>query len=211
MIKKCRDCGEVKPVNQFSPALQCRMGVRPECRSCMGINQRNYARRPGIREKIKAHRAQPHVRKRQNDARKSPEGKASYQRRASSNPSFILSFNLYRALKRRPSTNPVTHAELMQIYKDQRGLCALSGLKMTWMKGKITLTSLSIDRIDSSKGYERDNVRLVCHGVNRLKGDATDVDMLAMAMAIVANMERQSPEPTWRSDCQNESDFMVLH
>ena len=99
----------------------------------------------------------------------------------------------------------------MQIYKDQRGLCALSGLKMTWMKGKITLTSLSIDRIDSSKGYERDNVRLVCHGVNRLKGDATDADMLAMAKAIVANMERQSPEPTWRSDCQNESDFMVLH
>ncbi len=37
-------------------------------------------------------------------------------------------------------------------------------------------------------------------GVNRLKGDSTD-----------ANMERQSPEPTWRSDCQNESDFMVLH
>lgn len=110
--------------------------------------------------------------------------------RASSNPSFVLSFALYRALKRRPTDNPVTHPELMALYEEQGGLCAVSGLKMTWMKGKIILTSMSIDRIDSSKGYTRDNVRLICHGGNRMKGDATDEDMYHLALAIVANMKR---------------------
>lgn len=78
----------------------------------------------------------------------------------------------------------------MALYEEQGGLCAVSGLKMTWMKGKIILTSMSIDRIDSSKGYTRDNVRLICHGGNRMKGDATDEDMYHLALAIVANMKR---------------------
>jgi hypothetical protein len=100
----------------------------------------------------------------------------------------------------------------MEIFEQQGGRCALSGVKMTWMNERIRPTSISIDRIDSSRGYSRDNVRLLCHSVNRMKGDATDGDVLEIAKAIVARMEKTS-EPTWQPfpAFTNESHFMVLH
>lgn len=33
-IKRCRACKETKPLTDFYPALECRKGVRPECRIC---------------------------------------------------------------------------------------------------------------------------------------------------------------------------------
>jgi len=67
---------------------------------------------------------------------------------------------------------------------------------------------MSIDRIDSTLGYTRKNVRLVCHAANRMKGDATDADVFKMARAIVANM---AGAPSWQSysAITNESDYML--
>jgi len=38
-------------------------------------------------------------------------------------------------------------------------------------------TNISIDRIDSSKGYLRDNVQFVCDVVNRMKQDMSQGDL----------------------------------
>lgn len=62
--------------------------------------------------------------------------------------------------------------ELMAIYDSQRGLCALTGLTMTWEGGKGAVrTNVSIDQIRPGMGYTRDNVQLVCHIVNNMKHD----------------------------------------
>ena len=60
---------------------------------------------------------------------------------------------------------------------------------MTWGKGKLMPTSISLDRLDGSRGYELDNIRLVCYQVNTFRGRWSDEQMLAMARAIVANMD----------------------
>lgn len=39
-------------------------------------------------------------------------------------------------------------------------------------------TNISIDRIDSSKGYLRDNVQFVCDIVNRMKSDMSLPELL---------------------------------
>jgi hypothetical protein len=75
----------------------------------------------------------------------------------------------------------------MALWEDQKGLCAVSGLRMTWYKGKALPTSISIDRIDSAKGYTKVNVRLVCYAVNVFRNRWSDDDMYAIATAIVAN------------------------
>lgn len=61
---------------------------------------------------------------------------------------------------------------LTGLYKRQNGLCALSGVPMTWevLNGKVS-TNLSLDRIDSSQGYTEDNVQLVCRIVNIMKNN----------------------------------------
>jgi len=47
--------------------------------------------------------------------------------------------------------------------------------------------SPTLDRKDPKLGYLTSNVRIVRHGVNALKADGTDADMLEMARAIVEN------------------------
>ena len=58
--------------------------------------------------------------------------------------------------------------------------CPVLGIPIRMEKGRATDNSLSIDRIDSSKGYTPDNVVFVSWRVNRLKSDATLNEMRQM-------------------------------
>ncbi len=53
---------------------------------------------------------------------------------------------------------------------------------------------MTMDRIDSSRGYSRGNVRLICHAVNMFKGTMSDDEMFAMAVALVLNLGPQRRE-----------------
>ena len=56
-----------------------------------------------------------------------------------------------------------------KLYEDQGGSCAISGLEMAMETNDVK--SLSIDRIDSSKGYIPGNVQLVCGIINNMKNE----------------------------------------
>lgn len=75
--------------------------------------------------------------------------------------------------------------------QDQNYRCAISGLDLTWQRGsgKI-LTNASIDRIDSNKGYEPDNVQLVCHAVNIMKLDMSQ-DVFLDWCVLIAKTNRR--------------------
>lgn len=47
------------------------------------------------------------------------------------------------------------------------------------------LTNVTIDRIDSDKGYTRDNIRLVCKAANWMKNQMTDNELLQWAALII--------------------------
>ena len=66
----------------------------------------------------------------------------------------------------------VTLEDLINLYYKQNKLCALSGKEMTHEvgKGKI-FSNISVDRIDSNKGYSLDNIQLLCVGINGMKSD----------------------------------------
>jgi hypothetical protein len=84
----------------------------------------------------------------------------------------------------------VTLDELVEIWDAQRGRCALTDWEMTMKLGSgVIPTNCSIDRIDSSRGYEIDNVQLVCRAVNIAKSNLTPelFIMLCSAIAEKAN------------------------
>jgi hypothetical protein len=66
-------------------------------------------------------------------------------------------------------------------YERQRGFCALSGIEMTWeysVDGDSEFYTsvkypynISPDRIDSNKGYTKDNLQFVCNRVNAMKNN----------------------------------------
>jgi len=51
--------------------------------------------------------------------------------------------------------------------------CPVLGVPLYYHRGKVKDDSISIDRIDSTKGYTRDNIVIVSHRVNKLKSNAS--------------------------------------
>ena len=82
--------------------------------------------------------------------------------------------NLYYQLShRRKQTHEFTISkeDLHKVYEKQKGLCAYTGITMSHVKdgtGK-HLANISIDRVDNSKGYTKQNIALVCLATNMMK------------------------------------------
>lgn len=53
-------------------------------------------------------------------------------------------------------------------------------------------TNLSIDRIDSTKGYTRDNVQLVTVAANQMKNDLTTVELIDLCQRVIKQQERSN-------------------
>lgn len=77
---------------------------------------------------------------------------------------------------------------LQELWDKQHGLCAISGIPMTYKakEGRI-YTNVSVDRIDSKLGYTKDNVQLVCMAVNQMKNDLPIDDLIYFCKQIVSN------------------------
>ena len=73
--------------------------------------------------------------------------------------------------------NTITDEIVMELWKKQKGICAISGEKMNWKYG--SPYKLSIDRIDSVNGnYVEGEIQLVCTMVNTMKWDFTQEEFV---------------------------------
>ena len=72
---------------------------------------------------------------------------------------------------------------LYQLFKDQQGRCALSGVLMKVEKGAVAC--LSLDKIRPGEGYVPGNVQWVAWAVNRAKGDMNEDVFLDMCRQIL--------------------------
>lgn len=82
------------------------------------------------------------------------------------------------------------NAEYMwNLWKDQNGICNLTGEKLTLPKvsrdRKCGNYTASLDRIDSSKGYIEGNVQWVHKDINRLKWDLSQDKLIELCEKIV--------------------------
>jgi hypothetical protein len=65
---------------------------------------------------------------------------------------------------------------LEQLWDEQNGRCALTGVRMSYQNGD--LLSVRLNLIEEEEGYTKDNVQLICDGANRLKKSGTNVDVI---------------------------------
>lgn len=77
--------------------------------------------------------------------------------------------NAKKSAEKRQQEFLMTVADVVGCWNDQMGICAYSGRKMTLKAGE--LTTVSIERIDSNKGYVPENTILVCQAINRMKSN----------------------------------------
>lgn len=162
----CNKCKEWKPVSKFSTDNTFlhgnRGGLCRECKDCQ--RDRYYKQRNKLFEDDK----------------------------------LALRYKLQQALKgtRRRSKekniyNDLTLDYLMYLWEKQDGKCALTGIQMTYKfyEGRVN-TNLSVDRIDSTKGYSKDNVQLVCMAANQMKNDLSMSEFLELCGAVLS-LERE--------------------
>lgn len=100
------------------------------------------------------------------------------KKRRRSNPKQFIIYRLRGNAKKRGIEFKLTEATLPAIPE----YCpVLSWIKLVYEVGKGTSEgSLSLDRIDSSKGYTEDNVRFISNRANTLKSDATDQELIML-------------------------------
>ncbi len=78
-----------------------------------------------------------------------------------------------------------------RLWEGQGGLCALSGLEMTFAGGRglgraARLQNASLDRVDSSRNYSKANTQLVCMAPNVMKASFSTEELVRFARGIVA-------------------------
>lgn len=78
-----------------------------------------------------------------------------------------------RLQSKKDRRDQISVSELLILYRQQQGRCALSGVEMTCLleKGKRIWTNASIDRIEAGGLYTLSNIQLVCTAVNLFRCD----------------------------------------
>ena len=80
---------------------------------------------------------------------------------------------------RRHISVSITMEDLEKQFLKQSGRCALSGEILTFgSHDHRTTWNASLDRIDSSRGYTKDNVQWVTKSINDMKGSLNEQDFI---------------------------------
>lgn len=89
-----------------------------------------------------------------------------------------------RNARRRGIDVEITINDIWELYLKQRGICALSGLPIGFGERSKHPSTASLDRIDSSKGYTKDNIQWVHKRINFMKNDYIQSEFLALCKRV---------------------------
>lgn len=116
---------------------------------------------------------------------KQPRGKGIRK----NNPLSPLKEFIRRIQKRKYETN-LTLEDLKKLWENQKGICIYSKVQLilpSIRKKNEYLYTASLDRIDSSLPYIKDNVQFISIAMNYLKNNMTHEEML-QALKIIKNL-----------------------
>jgi hypothetical protein len=93
----------------------------------------------------------------------------------------------------------------------QNKKCAISGVSIQLRKSRIDEQTASLDRIDSSRGYTKDNIQWVHKDINMMKQDWSDQEFIQWCHTVSAfnkshqrptSLDSRTPEPSTLYPCQ---------
>lgn len=98
----------------------------------------------------------------------------------------------YRTVKKRYKECEITIEDLEDAWTKQNGICEFSGVKLVLSSyskiEKNQIYSASLDRIDSSKGYVKGNIRWVSRSINYMKNTMPDEMVWELCKLIKENL-----------------------
>lgn len=134
--------------------------------------------------------------------RKDPIRQRAYKKNQARYSSSSVEHFMRRLLNKKDRNRHLTLECVMNLYHEQHGKCALSGIPMTHIAGRGRVaTNISIDRIDSSRGYEERNIQLVCCAVNIAKSNWPQEVFIELCQQVATH----SRQPRENSNPLNDS------
>lgn len=125
-------------------------------------------------------------------------------------PNYIWT-NIRNGAKKRGFVFDITIDYIWKIFIKQRKKCALTGCNLIFSR-KRNKTTASIDRIDSKKGYIKDNVQIIHKDINKLKMDFSEEKLFDMCSKIVKNLKNKNISRkivNWEVDILNNTEYPV--
>lgn len=153
MEKKCKHCSAVKPLELFVKNKGCKDGHTNKCKDCEASWKQQYYSKN-----------KQHITNRNNLYR--ANNPKWYSRSLEQRLRYVIQLGIGRAKKKRIIWN-LSLDFLTQLWEKQGGVCVYSGVPLSYEDNHPH--TVSLDRIDSSKGYTEDNVQFVCTLVNYVK------------------------------------------
>lgn len=159
----CIDCKQSKSRSEFHTHKRLKNGVRKNCKKCFNEKGLVYYR----------------------------NNKASFFERSKEYGQTLVgrSVALYTHAQARAKETGKSFTicrELITVLL-LMGTCARTGIRFDLSKGASNTRKAfgpSLDRKDNSKGYDTENVQLVCNMYNRGKGEYDEIDFIAMCIAV---------------------------
>jgi len=156
--RKCTQCGENKSFSCFSKKHTGKYGLSSQCKQCHTISER-LGRGHGVKDINLLTDKQKKVRKRRAELCKAASRK---------NPKKTL---LCAAKSRAKCKNLEFKITENDIYIPER--CPVFGVVIEKSDKTNNYNSISLDRLDSTKGYTKDNINIISLRANKIKSDAT--------------------------------------
>lgn len=139
MDKQCSKCGVIKSEKEFYKSQR-----GSKCKKCFLIETRDYKRKL---------RLDPEHRR--------SEGEKQKERRVR-----LWQNTLIHDSKNRKLENTLTVQDINEMFSKQNGLCYWFKIPLIPSKDRKHPQQPSLDRLDTSKGYTKDNVVLSCYAAN---------------------------------------------
>jgi hypothetical protein len=171
-ILVCKTCGTVKSTSEFYKSKLTLSGYRGSCKKCINIQNTKYW--VENREWLIKHRNSIKF----SDIEKyNKEHKEWIMRNRSK---YLLSLARKRA-KEKNRDFDIEYTDI--IIPDVCPYLKIS-LKTDWASG-FDIASPSLDRIDNSKGYTKDNIMVISRLANSMKRDATTEQLITFAKSVL--------------------------
>lgn len=154
-MKKCSKCKETKDLAEFNKTKTNKDGLSYLCKECNRLSNKVYRKRNQKRY-------------------------YENQRQKRETEPVFLSQLMYNCKTRAGKKGIEFNLDLdfiQELFKATKGKCSLTQQNMNLechSRKKANPFKASLDRIDSTKGYIKGNVRFVCWAVNQMKADRTD-------------------------------------
>ena len=183
----CKRCQQDKPIEAF--AIDGRQGsnnFKNPHKMINGIRYRNYCKECAAKKAKEYRDARPGLWKKY--------VKSNYNGRIKKVPleDRLLMSAIRTKITESRTNNKARHSNrpfdidedyLYSLWKEQKGLCYLTGVPMILEKGQVN--SLSLDKVIPELGYVKGNVKWCCWAANRAKGDMSIELLVRLCKRIV--------------------------